>query len=290
MPDISLEDLKPQLTWDRPVVVGIRKATPGFFVPLLASVRARRGKKKASMRDMARKEVTFLLGDDLAPAELERLIDGYIEQWYLRAELRWRLDTLMDLELKGLDKLKAARDSGRGVVLNFIHHAQFEGVIGALAKQGVPQTVFVSDDYFTAKIADTRRQLLHGMLLHGNKPYTVAGGMAEIGQVLAEGRVISMATDVPGRSPMHFLGKDRTCSSGAARLAAGAGAYVVAITVRRDAQGKAYGQLSDPMDPRDFETPEALLEAMVRYHEDAVKAWPEAYDSPSTRWGTPEPA
>lgn len=286
MPDIKVEDLKEQLKMDHPWRARLRSTVPAPLAPVLASVRAGRGKKKQSMRDMARTELTFLLGEGVAPERLELLIDGYIEQWFIRAELRWRYKALADVEVKGMDGLKAARDAGNGVVLNFMHHGNFEGAIARLALDGVPQTVLLSDAYFNEKISDTRRQLLV-LTIRDNIPHTVAQGRDAITNLLHEGRVIALATDVPGRAPMTFLGQERVCSSGAARTAAAAGSPVVVITSRQDAKGKAYIQLSDPMHPADYESPEALLEAMVRYHEDAVRAWPEAYDSPTTRWGVP---
>ena len=44
-------------------------------------------------------------------------------------------------------------------------------------------------------------------------------------------------------------------------------------------------RVHEPLDPADFATPTALLEEMVKQHERAILAWPEATDLPLSRWG-----
>jgi hypothetical protein len=43
-------------------------------------------------------------------------------------------------------------------------------------------------------------------------------------------------------------------------------------------------RLHEPIDPRAYGSPTALLQALVGIHEDAVLRWPEATDLPLSRW------
>jgi lauroyl/myristoyl acyltransferase len=111
-------------------------------------------------------------------------------------------------------------------------------------------------------------------------------GSRGIADLLRQGLPVFVASDVKGRSPVRFLGQERVGSSGAPRIAQQTGSPVVVMTFERDGDDPRV-RLHEPLDPAAFETPEALLDAMLARHESAVRAWPEAYDEPLKRWGTP---
>jgi lauroyl/myristoyl acyltransferase len=107
---------------------------------------------------------------------------------------------------------------------------------------------------------------------------------------LRPGSTLAIASDVPGRTPVEFLGRPVLGSFGAARIAMLADAPVVLVTAHRDGDGGSYLRVHPPLEPRDFTDPAVLLAEILRRHGEAVLAWPEALDAPLARWGRVEPA
>jgi lauroyl/myristoyl acyltransferase len=110
-------------------------------------------------------------------------------------------------------------------------------------------------------------------------------GTQGILDLLNQGQVAAVASDVPGRTSLRFVGRDVLGSYGAARLAADAGSPVVVMTCEQDARG-SFVRLHEPLDPKEFESPRELLEEMLSRHERVIVQWPEATDLPLSRWGT----
>ena len=270
----------------RPLLARARAWTPNPLVGAIIAARTRRGLADPAMLDRGRREMRFVLGDDAPDAEVEAAARRYVEQWFARAELRWR-PRMMLMPVRGIDRLKDAQALGRGVLLNFSHHGHYEGAIGSVGLAGVPQVSINDTKYLRDDCPDTRRQNLVLSEFGGNRLEFTDIGYAGILGLVQSGEVVTMASDVAGTTPVRFLGRDLLGSSGAARIARTAGAPVVVMTTRRDDRGKRYVQLGDPLMPAYFASVEDLLAEMLAQHEDAVRAWPEAYDSPLSRWGQP---
>jgi lauroyl/myristoyl acyltransferase len=271
----------------RPLLAKARRHTPAPLVGLLIAARTRRGLADPAMLERGRREMRFVLGDDAPDAEVEEVARRYVRQWFARAELRWR-PRMMTMPVRGIDLLQDAKALGRGVLLNFSHHGYYEGAIGSVGLAGVPQVSINDTKYLRDDCPDTRRQNLVLSELGGNRlEFTDIGFTGILGLVQA-GEVVTLASDVSGSTPVRFLGRDLLGSSGAARIATSADAPVVVMTTRRDESGRRYVQLGEPLLPARFASVEDLLAAMLTQHEDAVRAWPEAYDSPLSRWGRPE--
>ena len=101
---------------------------------------------------------------------------------------------------------------------------------------------------------------------------------------------VAVATDVPGRTPVEFLGRRLVGSSGAVRAAYEAGTPVLSASMHRDGDGRPFYRLSEPLRPAEFDSTEALLQELLRRQEAAVLAWPEAYYDPLTKWRLEEPS
>ncbi|GAB3248665.1 LpxL/LpxP family acyltransferase [Nocardioides dilutus] len=270
----------------RPLLARARRYTPDPLVRGLIAVRTRRGLADPAMLDRGRREMRFVLGDDAPDAEVEAAARRYVEQWFTRAELRWR-PRMMLMPVRGIERLEGARAIGRGVVLNFSHHGHYEAAIGSVGLAGVRQVTINDTKYLRDDCPDSRRQNLVLSELGGNRLEFTDIGYAGILGLVQAGEVVTLASDVAGTTPVRFLGRDLLGSSGAARIATTADAPVVVMTTRRDDRGQRYVHLGEPLLPADFATVEDLLAAMLAQHEEAVRAWPEAYDSPLSRWGQP---
>lgn len=98
-----------------------------------------------------------------------------------------------------------------------------------------------------------------------------------------------MAMDVPGRTAVTFAGHQLLGSSGVARLPYLTGSPVVSAVLGTD-EHDTFGQLHEPLDPRWFESPEALLRHLLAVQEEAVLRYPEHVSIPTSRWLVPEAA
>jgi lauroyl/myristoyl acyltransferase len=120
---------------------------------------------------------------------------------------------------------------------------------------------------------------------HRAEVFPATGGTDAIASLVRPGGTLALASDIHGQTPIRFLGRNVIGSFGAARIATMTDTPVVVVTTLRDAAG-SYLQVHEPLEPRDFDGPRDLLDAMLRRHEEAVLAWPEAFEAPMSRWGT----
>ncbi|MDN4174540.1 hypothetical protein QWY28_16385 [Nocardioides sp. SOB77] len=267
-----------------------RRHIPDVAVPAITRTRLARARKDDARAAKAHREMDFLLGGVSTPAEVDRAAERYLERDILRSELRWHPKLITFQEVEGVANLVAARKRGRGVVISFLHHGHYEGAVASVCRADQPMLVVVSPEMLAPDAPEFLKQHVRTGTVSGGRPLDATVGAKGMLAALAEGEVLAIASDVPGRTPIRFLGVDRLGSFGAARLATGAGAPVVSMTAHPDADGRPYLRLSEPLDPRDFASPDDLLLEMVRLQEAPVLAWPEAYHQPTLRWGAVQPA
>lgn len=268
-----------------------RRATPPVVVPLIVWARLRKAYADPELQARARAEMEFLLGRSRPEADLDAATRRYIERWVWRAELRWRKSMLIRQRVEGIERLVAAREQGRGVVLNFMHHGQYDGAFPSLARAGVSCHIVAHPFMFTPEAPDTLRQHARVGSI-GGTVITTDVGMAGMLDVVRSGEILALASDSPGSSEVTFAGRRVKGSSGAARIALAADAPIVLMTSHPDpdAPSGTFLRLSEVIEPSDFGSAEELLAELVRRHEGAVLAWPEGADSPLTRWAHPEEA
>ncbi|MDO9497097.1 MAG: hypothetical protein Q7J48_15435 [Nocardioides sp.] len=266
----------------------VRRGTPQTVVPLIVRTRTRRALADPAMMADAREQMRFLLERTRPDADIEAHAREYVELWMRRAELRWRPAMVCSQPVDGIERLRAARDLGRGVILNFMHHAQYEGAFPSVARSGVPSEVILHPNMLKPDAPEHMKQRVR-VGVRGCHAHGTDIGMSGISDLVATGKVVTIATDAPGSAELTFAGRRVKGSSGAARIAVDRDAPVVVITTRR-VDGEPRLQLSEPLLPDDFAGPEALLAEMVRQHEEAFLAWPAAADNPLGRWHQVEDA
>ena len=266
------------------MAVGVRRHTPSTALPALVAARFRVAWSRETVRADARAQMRFVLEHTRPDADLDEVARAYVRSQIWRGELRWHPETISHLRVEGLENLHAARDLGAGVVLNFTHHGQYDGGFPSLARHGFPCRMVVHP-YMLEQTAETWLKQ-HVAVASSAGGVAVSAGIGTDGltALLRSGHVVALASDVPGRTPVRFVGRDVLGSFGAARLAAATGAPVVVQTFDKDAQGPLL-QLHEPLLPDRFDGPKPLLEAMLSLHEAALVRWPEWADHPQTRWG-----
>ena len=165
----------------------------------------------------------FLLEQARPDADIERAARAYVRGQMWRGELRWHPEMLTNRRIVGLEHLRAAQDLGRGVMLNFMHHGAYEGAFGSLGRRGVQLHMVVYPYMVRADAPRWLRQHMSVACTGGGQAVSAEIGTQGIIELLNQGKIVAVASDVPGRTPLRFVGRDVLGSFGAARIAADAG-------------------------------------------------------------------
>jgi lauroyl/myristoyl acyltransferase len=265
----------------------LRARVPRALLPALVAARTRLAWRQPAVREDARAQMRFLLEQTELDPDIDAVARAYVRYQARRGELRWHPELLTSLPVQGIDHLLAARDRGRGVVLNFVHHGYYDGAFPSVARLGAPAHLVVYPYMLEDDAPLWLRQHVKVGSSHGGTAVSAGVGTDGLLDLLRRGEVLAIASDVPGKTPISFVGRTVRGSFGAARLATVASAPVVVMTSEENADGPVI-RLHEPLDPADFAAPEALLQRMLAIHESVILRWPEATDLPLSRWGTVE--
>ncbi len=219
--------------------------------------------------------------------ELDEVAKRYVFEMAKRDELSWRIWLATRIPVDRIHVLREAQARG-GVIVNFMHHGQFGGVFGSLGRYGIETHIATDPWFFTQRSPKYNgyrgRQHLRTISHAGGRPFPAAkGSYARMRELLEEGAVVAIASDLPGSTPATFLGREIGVPSGAPRLAVETGALVVPLTAHRDGNFQRL-EVGDPIDPAAFDDLHGVLAEILRRHEPAIRAWPEAVERPLRRF------
>jgi lauroyl/myristoyl acyltransferase len=266
------------------VIEHVRRRVPARLLPALVHVRAVVAWCLPSVRSEARRQMGFLLGESPSIEEASRVSRRYVREMARRAEVRWHPAVATKVQVVGADHLDRARALGRGVVLSFMHHGLYDRAFPSLGGRTSGLRMLVHPYMLEAEAPGWVRQHVRLNCLGGGVAVSTAIGSDGIMELLRAEHVVAIASDVPGRTPVTFAGRQVLGSFGAARIAWESNSPVVLMTSERVHRGPVV-RLHPPLDPHSFGSAQDLFEAMLRTHESAVLAWPEATDLPLSRWG-----
>ena len=264
----------------------VRRCIPLALVPAVIRARTRLSWRRQEIRAEARRQMEFLLGNERPDADIEAAAHRYVERMMWRSEARWHPSMVLPERIVGHEHVLAAQKDGRGVMVAGMHQGALGATPATLPDFGITCLTMTAAYTMADDAHPWLRQQVEIALSRGGVLFTSHVGSAAVLDLLRMGEVVFMAMDVPGRTPVTFLGRQLMGSFGAARLAHAAGSPVVQRTFEIDEQGPL-SRLHPPLDPCSFETPQLLLEHMVALQEAAILKWPEYVDVPTSRWGIP---
>ncbi len=262
----------------------VRSLVPASALPGLVERRIDKLWEDPAFRDTQLRQMTFLLGASERAGESPQLARSFAEQSMLRAWMRWHPRAITEQRVEGIEWLTTRRDPERSTVLSFMHHHRFEGMFASLKRVGADLTVLALAEAMTSEAPAYLRQHMR-VVARGATVLPTGGGTDAVVAAMRPGVTMAIASDVPGRTEVEFLGRKVLGSFGAARIATVTNSPVVLGRVVRDADGH-HLKVDPPLEPGDFASPKDLLDEMLRRHGEAVLAWPEAVDSPLARWGS----
>jgi lauroyl/myristoyl acyltransferase len=259
----------------------LRRSVPDALVPLVVWARTLLASRNSFKVASSRHQMEVLLGG-LPEYDLDEMTRRHVAFTQRRAEYRFHPDLVSDQQIDGLAHLVTARERGRGVLLSFMHYGHYDGSFLALKKAGVDTDAMVIPFLYAGIGTDWQRQ--HARLLRmGTTMHSVEGGSQVVRDLLADGRVVALASDVTSRTRVPFLGRDRLASFGAPRLAHEMGSPVVVMTFAWDGRRPRI-VLHEPLEPESYADPTALFADILALQEEAVRAWPWSYELPQDRW------
>jgi len=266
----------------------VRSLIPVRALPALARRRVDALWENAEFRASQEAEMQFLLEHTDRASEIPEIARGYTEFALLRGYRRWHPGHLSRQPVSGIEWLTTKRNPERGILLSFVHHAQYEGLFPSLARAGAAvHTVVAPEAFDPASPIQLRQHFKVAGMMPTTTLVPASIGTAGMVDLLENRAILGIASDVAGRTPVRFLGRELKGSFGAARIATQTNSPVVLVTSHRSADGSPSLQVHAPLEPRDFADPADLLAEIMRRHEPAVLAWPEAFDSPYSRLGAP---
>ncbi len=261
----------------------LRRLVPVAAVPALVRRRVERLWANDEFRAAQTGEMEFLLGKSPRAAEVPELAFAYTEQMLIRAHMRWHPRVICRQRVKGLEIL-TGRDQRRGMILSFMHHHRYEAMFSSIVTAGGPPSTMVVSEAITRPEAGIAFQQHLRVASRGGDFVNAEVGVKGLAECLGPGRLLGLAVDFPGRTPVTFLGRRVLAPFGTPRLAAMTDTPIVLLTHRRDEQGP-YVQVHEPIEPSDHPDQEDLLVTILDRHAEAILDWPEALEAPSARFG-----
>ncbi len=265
----------------------VRSSVPAAVVPLVHRLRLRHDLRTPRVMAQARTHMEFLVGKAQPESDVDALAREYVAWTRWRIETRWHPDVFLPpVRVEGVENLEAGRG---GAIVNFLHHGPYESLGLSLAEYGHHMHLMIAPWFYREDRALWLDQ--HRLIMgRGCTVFPSTEGADGVRRRLTEGELVTLATDMPGRTPVTFVGRELLGTFGAARLAHELSRPVLVVTSHRDAAGAPFFRVHEPLRPEQFEDAHALLRSMLAIHEPAVVAWPASYEEPRSKWGTLTPS
>jgi len=249
---------------------------------LVVELRIRRRLRTPAYVENARAQMHHILDGVGRGEEADDHARDYIARIAWRQALRWHPRVIARQPVTGMEHLRDAHALGRGVLLSFVHHAEFGGMFKSISREGIPVRVMAAA---AEMVAPGPKMIQHlSVVGSGGGLISSSEGVAGLERALRAGEVLAVAIDVPGRTALRFAGRDAHCSAGAAVAASRAGAPIVVATSHPGEGIRPTIRLHPAIEPSDFETIDTLMQHLANAHETAVLATPGSAYLPLTSW------
>lgn len=235
---------------------------------------------QADMRHM----MGFVGAKTSTPGDLDSLVRDYITHSVWWNELRWHPRQITGQQVVGIENLRRAHQEGCGVVLSFVHHAQFDGIFKSVARHGFHVATVLARSAMRGTGPNTIQ--FRRIMGAGGSLISAEEGLPKLLAELSKGHVVATAIDVPGPTVVELGGRKVLCSAGAAVASARSGAPMIVATSRVRDDGATAIHLSEPLYAADFESIDAAAQELVRLHEGALLSRPSATFLPQLAWSS----
>jgi lauroyl/myristoyl acyltransferase len=187
--------------------------------------------------DAARAAMEAVVGGTALEGDLDSLAFRHLCAWARGWELMWRPWLLQKMPIEGLEALDGI-EPGRGIIFSAPHFGPLMGMAALPAVVGPVHGAV--GEYMVAAEAPAgyngyqTEQVRRVIRRSGFVPVRAMGSAKTFTSVLHNGGRVVLNLDVPGRTPVQFLGKTVELMSGTARLAASTDAVVATARAEVD--------------------------------------------------------
>lgn len=262
---------------------GLRRLVPA---PLAMSA-LDAGQALAARRDpgrlaAARTAMAAVVGGTAREPELEELARRHLGAQAHGWELMFRPWLLEAMPFTGLEAVLDI-EPGRGIVFSTPHYGPQIG-LARLPQHVGPVDVAIGDHLYANEALPgyhgyQNEQTRKVLGRNGYRMVRAIGSARTFTSTLASGGRVLINFDVPGKTPVQFLGKTVELASGTARLAEQTDSVVVPALPRPSGRGW-YAYLDTPLDPRQHNGWEHLLQATADAMSRLILEAPEYLEDP----------
>ncbi len=265
----------------------------------LASARARLQWLDANARAQSRRAIDAIVGP---VRNRDALARQYLRHNRMRERFIRRPWMVTGTVVDGAEHLRAARMSGRGVLVSYCHLGPFPG-IAATVVEHAEDVHQVAGSWLASPRPETilndRWHAWRSIFHRAGVPLVDAEGCFDtVTALLRRGAVVVIAFDWPGSAETMFLGRPAWLASGTARFASATGALIVPV-MRQFRRLRVHTIFGAPLDPRGHGTSGTLHQALATRHEEWILRQPTALEDPrrpgaweatatAERWGPRE--
>ena len=239
--------------------------------------------RNPARRAAAEAAMEAIVGGTPAEPDIPRLARRHALAEARQWEMAFRPWELRSSPIDGIDNLRKARVSGRGIIISITHFGPLLGWV-ALARH-LDETFHVptGEWFFEPPPAgyngyqvEQRRKVL---IESGFALLRARGSARPLRQLLKDGEMVILNIDLPGSTPTPFLGKTVEMTNNTARLATFSDSLVVPAALVPE--GRRWRiRIEEALDPRDHPTPDDLHFAVMDVHTRAVMRAPEHLEDP----------
>src|SRR4051794_34237749 len=239
-------------------------------------------RRRPGRLDLGRAAMEAVVGGTEHEGALDRLAFRHLCAASRSWELMWRPWLLAKMPVVGGEPLRDI-EPGRGIVFSAPHFGPLIGMAPLPRIVGPIHTAvgehMVAPDAPAGYNGYQNEQVRKVLRDNGFRLVRAVGSARTFTEVLKDGGRVLINLDVPGKTPVRFLGKTVEMMSGTARLAAGTDALVVPVVPLPE--GRKWSlHLGAPLDPRAYGTWEELLQATVSSAEKLILRAPEYLENP----------
>lgn len=241
--------------------------------------------------DAARAAMDAVVGGTERDGDAEKLALRHLRAWSHGWEVMWRPWLLRRMPVVGAETLTAV-EPGRGIVFTTVHFGPLMATARLPELVGGPVHMAVGE-HLVAPVGPRgyngyqNEQVRRVLRECGFVAVRAAGSAGALSDVLAGGGRVLLNLDVPGKTPIRFLGKPVEVMSGTGKLAERTDSVVVPVLALP--HGRRWRlHLGAPIDPRDFDTWDELLQTAATAVEELVLQAPEYLETPLRAGGWAE--
>lgn len=236
----------------------------------------------------ARSTMAAVVGGTPAAHDIDRLARAHVAAQARGWELTWRPWEIERIPIRGVEVLRGAMASGRGVVISHAHLGPLAGW-AALGRETRPLHHPVGDwavhdphPGYRGYQVEQRRRLFQRA---GIQLLPARGSALPLFRLLRSGGAVLLSMDAPGGRRTRWLGKPVDLDDGTAHLAVGTRALVLPAALMP--VGRRWRiEIHEPLDAADFDRPDDLHLALADVHEGLVMRAPEHLEDPRRLWTT----